>query len=380
MKIQMRKFIIFIIIIILFCFNIEINVFSNELNNSYLNNLHIKEIDSFINNLEIDISGISFNNFIQNILKGNIDISFQSIISSISNIIFKEIHSVFSIFVSMFMIMILSSILKNITSSFCSRSVGEIGFYVCYMVMILSISDIFYTGANIAIETVNNMGNFLNITIPVFITISISTGNIGEGIFMAPFIAGISNFIINFISTLLIPCTITISTFDIINYISERELLKSLIEFFKKAISLMLKFTALFFASIISLHKLALPVFTGVLGKSAKAIVSSIPIIGDVMQSTIETGIAFMNSLKSGISLGVIIFIIIICSIPLIKLFLIFIIYKFAGIIAEPFCDKRLIGCMSCAADFTFIIMSSVITSTIIFIFSIIMLVSSNIL
>ena len=68
------------------------------------------------------------------------------------------------------------------------------------------------------------------------------------------------------------------------------------------------------------------------------------------------------------------------CLIPILKLFTVFIMYKLIGVFSEPFCDKRLIGCMDCVADFTYILLGAIVTTGVIFVFSVIVMVSSGIL
>lgn len=321
---------------------------------------------------------ISFENILEKIQNNEFDISI--IINFVIEKLFIEIKDVLTIFAGILSVIVLSGVLKSVTSSFNEKSVGEIGFYVCYMIVILSISNVFYTGSKIASETIQSMYEFLKITIPIFITLAISGGNIGEGVIIAPFIGGMGAFIIGFISTVIVPLTVTVSAFEIINYISEREILKSFTGFMKKCISMLLKGMAILFAAMLSIQKLAIPAVSGIALKTTKAVAGAIPVVGDIMEGTMESAVALVSAAKGSISAVVIIFLILICFIPILKLFAVFIMYKLVGAFSEPFCDKRLMGCMECVADFTYILLGAIVTTGIIFIFSIIIMVSSGIL
>ncbi len=377
----MKKWLVLICVFL--CMLISTTVFANSQSDFTENiieeTVDMKSLNEYTEEITEGIdNNISFENILEKIENNEFDISI--IINFVIEKLFIEIKDVMIIFAGILSVMVLSGILKSVTSSFSEKSVGEIGFYVCYMIVVLAICNVFYTGSKIASETIQNMYEFLKITIPIFITLAISGGNIGEGVIIAPFIGGIGAFVIGFISSVIVPITVTVSAFEIINYISERELLKSLTGFMKKCISMLLKGIAILFTAILSIQKLAVPAVSGVALKTTKAVASSIPIVGDIMEGTVESTVALITAAKGSISAVVIIFLILMCFVPILKLFAVFIMYKLVGAFSEPFCDKRLIGCMNCAADFTYILLGSIVTTGIIFVFSVIVMVSSGIL
>lgn len=373
----------FVLICILLCMVINSTVFANSQSDFTENivdeTVDIKDLNRYTKEITKDLNDdITFENILEKIENNEFDISI--IVNFIIQQFFSEIKDVIIIFIGIFSVMVISGILKSVTSSFSEKSVGEIGFYVCYMIVILSICNVFYTGSKIASETIQNMYEFLKITIPIFITLAISGGNIGEGVVIAPFIGGMGAFVIGFILSVIVPITVTVSVFEIINYISERELLKSLISFMKKCISMLLKGIAILFTAILSIQKLAIPAVSGVALKTTKAVAGAIPVVGDIMEGTMESTVALITAAKGSISVVVIIFLILMCLIPILKLFTVFIMYKLIGVFSEPFCDKRLIGCMDCVADFTYILLGAIVTTGVIFVFSVIVMVSSGIL
>lgn len=373
----------FVLICILLCMVINSTVFANSQSDFTENivdeTVDIKDLNRYTKEITKDLNDdITFENILEKIENNEFDISI--IVNFIIQQFFSEIKDVIIIFIGIFSVMVISGILKSVTSSFSKKSVGEIGFYVCYMIVILSICNVFYTGSKIASETIQNMYEFLKITIPIFITLAISGGNIGEGVVIAPFIGGMGAFVIGFILSVIVPITVTVSVFEIINYISERELLKSLISFMKKCISMLLKGIAILFTAILSIQKLAIPAVSGVALKTTKAVAGAIPVVGDIMEGTMESTVALITAAKGSISAVVIIFLILMCLIPILKLFTVFIMYKLIGVFSEPFCDKRLIGCMDCVADFTYILLGAIVTTGVIFVFSVIVMVSSGIL
>lgn len=381
----MRKRLIFICIALCIFMNVKAfgEIQKEDISAIVGESVDVSRIDRYMEDVSKDIDGIdkmSFGTFVDSILKGDFYISPSYIFSIILRNLFKEILKSTATFGGIMCVMVLSSILKSVTSSFCGKSVGEMGFYVCYMIMVLSICDIFRIGAELTIDAVKTMGEFLNITIPVFISIAISTGSVGEGVFIAPFISGMSTFIIGFISKVIVPSTVTISVFELITYISERNFLKSITEFMKKCISMILKGVAILFTVVLSLQKIAIPTVTGIFGKTLMSVTGSIPIVGDAIEGAVKTTLSLFTATKGCITVFVIIFMIIVCFLPFVKLFAIYVMYRLASAFSEPFCDKRLTGCIDCASEFTSILIGIILTSGVIFTFSIIIMVSSGII
>ena len=108
------------------------------------------------------------------------------------------------------------------------------------------------------------------------------------------------------------------------------------------------------------------------INKTAKTAVSFIPIVGDVINGTIDGVMHFMGLVKGSVGVGVVIIILIACSVPILKLISFIIIYKITAILIEPISDKRITACIDCIGEYTKMILSTLF----IFVFLFILVVS----
>lgn len=275
------------------------------------------------------------------------------------------------------LITLLSAFLKNIQSSFNSKSVSELSFYISYIVLIFTIIGSFSVNVLIVEDVINTMLTTLEVLMPAIATILISGGYMGEVTLMGPIVIGSARLIIFAISNIFLPLTTFITTLSLINFISEKTILNNFVDFFKNIISWGLKTTAAMFMFIISLQRIGTPAINKLFGRGAKVFVGAVPIVGDVLNGAIEIASSFSGAIKNGLSVAFIIVFILIALLPIIKLLVIIIIYKLTASLLEPIAETRLIKCLNNVADFTLILLSIVVTVEIVFIFCIIVLLTT---
>lgn len=342
-----------------------------------LNTLGLEEVDNRISQIQKENEGFeefSFGEMMKKIVTGEFDISFSGILKKGLSVFFGEIQFQLQLIEKLFIIAILSAILKNINASFYGKSVGELGFYVCYMVLIMIIIASFSSQANMVGKTIEKMITAMQAMIPVFMTIMAYSGGYGEAAMIGPSIMGAAGVLSNMIHVVLLPAIALVTTMELINYLSEKGILTQFSALLKSIVGWSLKAMAIIFMMVLSIQKIGAPALNNALGKTAKAAVGAIPVVGDVMTGAVETAAALAGLLKSGAAASAIIFIIIICLIPLLKLIAMILIYKLTAAIAEPVCEPRLVKCISTAGDFSLLLLGALFTVEIMFLFSVILL------
>ena len=86
------------------------------------------------------------------------------------------------------------------------------------------------------------------------------------------------------------------------------------------------------------------------------------------MASAAETAAALTSSMGNSITAAVMIFIVLMSIMPVIRLAVIMLIYKLTAAITEPIAPKRIVKCITRAADYTAILTGIVFTAEIMFI------------
>lgn len=377
---MIKKFCVCFLLFLLY-FSFADNVFAQEEVDTkiinQLNTLGLEEVDSQTSQIQKGNEGFEefrFGEMMKKIVTGEFDISFSGILKKGLSVFFGEIQFQLRLIEKLFIIAILSAILKNVNASFYGKSVGELGFYVCYMVLIMIIITSFSSQSDMIGATIEKMILAMQAMIPVFMTIMAYSGGYGEAAIIGPSIMGAAGILSNIIHIVLLPTIALITTMELINYLSEKGILTQFSVLLKNIVGWSLRAIAIIFMVVLSIQKIGAPALNNALGKTAKAAVGAIPVVGDVMTGAVETAAALAGLLKSGAAASAIIFIVIICLIPLIKLIVMILIYKLTAAIVEPVCESRLVKCISTAGDFSLLLLGALFTVEIMFLFSVILL------
>ena len=138
-----------------------------------------------------------------------------------------------------------------------------------------------------------------------------------------------------------------------------------------------MKSMSIIFMAIVSLQRIGTPEVSRIVGKTTKAVVGSVPVVGDAMTGAVEVAAMLAGTVKNGLAVVAVIFIVLISLIPIIKLVAMSFIYKVAAAIIQPISDTRIVKCLNSAGNFIFLLLGALFMVEVMFIFSVIILLST---
>ena len=290
---------------------------------------------------DIDISEI-----LDNAIKGDIDNS--SIYKKIINILGLEVKNNIKILASILIIIIIHSILKSISDSLENDNISKIIYYVQYILIVTIIMSNFSSIVNSVKETSQNLVGFMNVLIPLLITLMTFTGSIVTSGLIEPIILFMINFIGNIIEIILIPLTLIITVLSIISKISDKVQINSLSKLLKSGVVWFLGVSLTLFVGVISLEGTLSSSIDGITAKTTKAAVSTvIPVVGKILGDAVDTVLGCGVVIKNAVGIVGVIIMIGICIAPIIKLATLTIAYNLSAAIIEPIADKKIVSLLS---------------------------------
>lgn len=135
------------------------------------------------------------------------------------------------------------------------------------------------------------------------------------------------------------------------------------------------------FVGVMGLHGLTTPFVDGTINKAAKSMTSAfVPVVGEALSGTVDLVMNCGVIVKNSYTVGVIIALLLICAIPLIKVFLCMAVYQITAAIIEPISDKRIANCLEGMGRATGYLLGTLTTVMVLFILNMLILVGvSNI-
>ena len=299
----------------------------------------IKEAEQY---MEQSFGDINLTEMLNQSMQGKIDN--KSIYKKVINLLGKEIISSLKILISILVIIVIHGILKSITDNLENSSISQIIYFVQYILIVTLIMSNFTEIIKIVKETANDLVGFINVLIPLLLTLLVYTGNIATSTLLQPIILFISNFIGNIIVDVLIPIVLIIVVFSIISKISERVQIDKLSKFLKSGVVWFLGFVLTIFVGVVSLEGTLSSSVDGITAKTAKTAVSSIiPVVGKVLGDVVDSVLGCGVILKNAVGIIGVVVIIGICILPIIKIGTLSIIYNLASAVIQPVADDKIV-------------------------------------
>lgn len=275
----------------------------------------------------------------------------------------KELQSTITVFGSILIIIVINSILNCITEGLENKSVSQIAFYVQYILIITIALTNFSSIINLVKESVNNMTAFMNMLIPIMMTLIISTGSVTTASMIQPVIIFMISLIANFINNVAIPLILVSTALGIVSKISDKVQVDRLAKRLKSSTIWIIGMILTVFVTVVSVNGSISGGVDAVASKTAKTAVSNlIPVVGKILGDAMDSVLSCSNVLKSAIgAVGTIVVIAIVIS-PAIKLFLLMSVYYIGAAVCEPIADKKVIKLLDQMGD-TFKVLFAILCS-----------------
>ncbi len=292
------------------------------------------------------LEDIDMSELMNNAIQGNVDNNV--LIKKVIKLFGTEVRSSVKTLISILVIIVIHSVLKAISDSLENNNISEIIYYVQYILIVTVIMSNFNSIIQTVKETSQNLVAFMNMLVPILITLMVYTGSITTSGILEPFILFMINFVGNMIQSILIPLMLIITVFSIISKISNKIQIDKISSFLKSSVIWFLGIILTVFVGVISLEGTLSSSVDGITAKTTKAAVSTmIPVVGKILGDAVDTVLGCGLVLKNAVGIVGVIVIIGICIVPIIKLGVITIAYNLSASIIQPIADEKIVKLLS---------------------------------
>ncbi len=347
-KYNLKKFIKFISIAILFIIIIIFpkKVFAEteeEIMDTTQEKFNISDFINEAQNYTGDfLEDVDLNNILSQAIQGKVDN--KTIFQKILKLLGSEINTSLKTLISILVIIVIHGILKSITDNLENKNISQIIYFVQYILIVTLIMSNFTEIINLVKNTANDLVGFINLLMPLLLTLMIYTGSIATSSILEPVILFAINLIGNLIKDILIPVVFIIVIFSIISKISERIQIEKLSKFLRSSVVWVLGIILTIFVGVVSLEGTLSSSVDGITAKTAKTAVSTvIPVVGKILGDVVDSVLGCGIILKNAVGIVGVIIIIGICIMPIIKIATLCIMYSLASAIVQPVADGKIV-------------------------------------
>ena len=315
---------------------------------------------------------------VKKIVTGETQFSIENLIRKAGEIFLKETGAYIGIIIRFILIAIMCSLLQTLSQSFKSKETTKIAFLVCYLFVIYTVSQSLLVIVELANQMIGQLSEIMMVTLPTLLAFMAVSGYITSSSALAAVIIGTLNVMTLAVKYFVLPFVVGLIVLQIIGTMSDEIKIDKWVKLFYKMVKKGLRWIFVVSMGIMGIYKMTLPLVDVAIKKSAISLSTSfIPVIGDVSRGALEFILSCAQLVKNSFALGVVIWIVIVVSVPLIKLVAYAALYHVAGAIIQPIGDKKMSDIATILASGCEFVLSC--TSTIVLLTIVVMLVCASV-
>lgn len=306
----------------------------------FLQETDVSKIDELLEEI-FPNDNISFQEILDLLLNEEKTIPVEKITDYISGLLFDAIRKNRMAIVFLFVLSLISAFFSHFVNVFQNKQISSIGFYVVYLLMISVCLQAFHLTITGIETSIGQLVTFMKFFSPIyFISMAISVGSVSSIAFYNIVILLI--YIVELvIFRLLLPFVHIYLTMQILNFLSEEDVLSKCSELIQMAVDWSIKFLLAAITGISLVEGLLSPAIDTVKRNALTKGVEMIPGLGDVVGGTGEMLLGVAVLVKNGIGVAGAIIIISICMVPVLNMAVVTLMYKLLAAIVQPLAEKR---------------------------------------
>lgn len=284
----------------------------------------------------------------------------------------EEFQSRKELFFFLLGISITCGVLMNYSNLFQKGGGGEVAYYACYLVLFSTLAGTYYLEMEIARTCFDRLTEFMRVLLPSYF---IGLGFQGTGLVGSSFYYEATLFMIGIVEKIILGLLIPLSNCYILiglaDHISEKERFSKLAGLLRQLTIWILDILLACVMGFQMIERMIEP-YKEKIGKSILINgVEALPFVGNTAQGIVKTISGSAMVIKGALGAAGLIVLVVMCAIPLLRLYLYSFIYRLSSALAQPVSDPRFSKSILVAADASALLGRMVFTGAVLFFFTI---------
>ena len=289
----------------------------------------------------------SMKDILDGLIKGEKVLSEDTVQEMVHSFLFSGLEKEKSLLIKILLLILLSAVLANFADVFESGQIGDICFYIVYLLLFILLMDSFSSVTRSVQQTITWMAEFMRGLAPAyFLTISIAAGSSTAAVFYEGVLI-LTWLIQEVILNLLFPGACLYVLISLINNLSKEEMLGKMAELLDTAVSWGLKTLLGMVVGLQVVRGLIAPVMDtlkrSALGKAAGAL----PGVGNAVNMVTELVLTSAVLVRNCLGVVILFAFVAAGAGPVIHYGILSLLYRFLAAIAQPVSEKRIVDSLA---------------------------------
>lgn len=337
--------VLFLFFIIYFYFNQNILAeetdITNKIGSSLEINKYLNTFDTYLK--ENNIEGFNVNELYSGLIQGN-GIEYENILDIFVSNLLKQVKTSMKSVTTLFIVIIIMAVLSSLELDKNSDVVK-----ITKLIVIICISSILLKNYIEIVDMFKNIVNLIGYAMQIvstFLTgILLASGKITSTGIIQPLLLFVSSFICVITNYIVIPFFTISIAINIVSKISDNIKLDKMSSIFRKSSLYIFSSVIAIFILILSMESTVTKSIDSIYFKTTQNIVSDVvPVVGKFLSDSLETVLGATELIGKVGGAVALISVIIIVSVPLLKILIVVVLYKLLSAFSEPINEDKTIS------------------------------------
>ena len=313
---------------------------------TFLEELKLDDIQEILDG-ELGDHHFSIMETLKSVMKGEIPFSKEVVQKFLYNLFFLRINKERELIMKVTLLILFAAIFHVFTDVFGNGQVGNISFYVVYLLLFIFLTDDFSEMSQELERKLTWFADFMKgLTPAYYMTVAASNG-ISTATFFYQGVLFLVLIIQWGLKSIVLPCANLYILLMFVNHLSKEEMVSKLADLLHSLTGWMLKTFTGIVVGMQVVQNMVIPVVDslkrGLLGKTA----SVIPGVGNAVNTVTELMLTGAMLIRNSFGAVILLVIILVGAEPMIHYLFMTLIYKVLSAVAEPVSDKRIVSCLT---------------------------------
>ena len=322
----------------------------NEVTEGLLSGLDLSEIDNIVEEM-LGTDELSFSELVWKLTTGELELDAELLLDMLQEIFFEELLEQKEILMQLFLLVLVSALLFNLTHLFENGQMTNVTFYMVYLMVFVLLMKSFRGLLGQVESVVGSTTSFMKILTPsYFLAITASNGSLTASAYYQVVLITIT-LVQSLLLKIGIPGIQMYVVLGIVNYLSQEDFLSKMAELIKTVVIWMTKTVTALVVGLQVIQKMIAPavdmVKRGFIGKTA----SAIPGLGNVLDSVTEMTIGCAVLVRNCMGVAALVVLVVFGLGPIVQLGVTALLYRLVAAVVQPVSEKRLIQAITVMAE-----------------------------
>ena len=318
----------------------------------------------------------SMKDMLVSLTKGENVLSKDTVQDLLRSFLFSGMQKEKSLLIKILLLILLAAVFSNFAAVFENGQIGEICFYIVYLLLFILLMDSFSSMSHSLLQTVSWMAEFMRGLAPAyFLTISLSSGSATAAVFYEGILI-LTWLIQTVIVNILLPGVGMYVLIALLNNLSREEMLGRLAELLDTAVSWGLKTLLGAVVGLQVVRGLVAPVIDTLKRSMIGRAAGVLPGVGSAVNMVTELVLTSAVLIRNSLGVVILLAFVAVGAGPVVHYGLLSLLYRFLAAIAQPISDKRIVDSLATMGEGCALLLRALFTAEILCVLDFIIVMS----